>query len=67
MAGVSYGAASAMISVGSGSFWQQDQNYWARTQQVTQSQTLSATVIDQMFGASSTLTTGLAKKRRRMV
>jgi hypothetical protein len=49
-----------MISVGSGSFWQQDQNYWARTQQVTQSQTLSATVIDQMFGASSTLTTGLA-------
>ena len=49
-----------MISVGSGSFWQQDQNYWARTQQITQSQTLSATVIDQMFGASSTLTTGLA-------
>ena len=49
-----------MISVGSGSFWQQDQNFWARTQQVTQAQTLSATVIDQMFGASSTLTTGLA-------
>src|SRR6202163_3777579 len=60
MAGVSYGAASAMISVGSGSFWQQDQNFWARTQQVTQSQTLSATVIDQMFGASTTLATGLA-------
>jgi len=49
-----------MISVGSGSFWQQDQNFWARSQQITQAQTLSATVIDQMFGASSTLTTGLA-------
>ena len=49
-----------MISVGSGSFWQQDQNFWARSQQVTQAQTLSSTVIDQMFGASSTLTTGLA-------
>jgi hypothetical protein len=49
-----------MISVGSGSFWQQDQNYWARTQQITQAQTLSSTVIDQMFGASSTLATGLA-------
>ena len=49
-----------MISVGSGSFWQQDQNYWARTQQVTQAQTLSSTVIDQMFGASTTLATGLA-------
>jgi hypothetical protein len=49
-----------MISVGSGSFWQQDQNFWARSQQTTQAQTLSATVIDQMFGASSTLTTGLA-------
>jgi hypothetical protein len=49
-----------MISVGSGSFWQQDQNFWARSQQITQAQTLSSTVIDQMFGASSTLTTGLA-------
>jgi Flagellin hook IN motif len=49
-----------MISVGSGSFWQQDQNYWARTQQITQAQTLSSTVIDQMFGASTTLATGLA-------
>ena len=49
-----------MISVGSGSFWQQDQRLWARSQQVTQAQTLSSTVIDQMFGASSTLTTGLA-------
>jgi len=49
-----------MISVGSGSFRQQDQNFWARSQQITQAQTLSSTVIDQMFGASSTLTTGLA-------
>ena len=49
-----------MISVGSGSFWQQDQNFWARSQQITQAQTLSSTVIDQMFGASSTLTAGLA-------
>jgi hypothetical protein len=60
MVGVSYGAAGSMISVGSGSFWQQDQNFWARSQQITQAQTLSSTVIDQMFGASSTLTTGLA-------
>jgi len=49
-----------MISIGSGSFWQQDQNFWARSQQVTQAQTLSSTVIDQMFGATSTLSTGLA-------
>jgi hypothetical protein len=49
-----------MISVGSGSFWQQDQNFWARSQQTTQAQTLSSTVIDQMFGATSTLSTGLA-------
>jgi len=49
-----------MTSVGSVSFWQQDQNFWAKSQQVTQAQTLSSTVIDQMFGASSTLTTGLA-------
>src|ERR1700719_624516 len=58
IAEVSYGCS--MISVGSGSFWQQDQNFWARSQQITQAQTLSSTVIDQMFGASSTLTTGLA-------
>src|SRR6202171_5136089 len=60
MDGVSYGAAGSMISVGSGSFWQQDQNFWARSQQITQAQTLSSTVIDQMFGATSTLSTGLA-------
>ena len=49
-----------MISVGSGSFWQQDQNFWARSQQITQAQTLSSTVIDQMFSATTTLSTGLA-------
>ena len=49
-----------MTSIGSGSFWQQDQNFWARSQQVTQAQALSSTVIDQMFGASTTLATGLA-------
>jgi hypothetical protein len=49
-----------MTSIGSGSFWQQDQNFWARSQQITQAQTLSSTVIDQMFGATSTLSTGLA-------
>jgi hypothetical protein len=49
-----------MTSIGSVSFWQQDQNYWASTQQGSQAQALSATVIDQMFGATSTLSTGLA-------
>src|SRR5580700_1251760 len=57
---VSFGAASSMTSIGSGSFWQQDQNFWARSQQITQAQTLSSTVIDQMFGATTTLSTGLA-------
>src|SRR5580700_3188349 len=57
---VSFGAAGSMTSIGSGSFWQQDQNFWARSQQTTQAQALSATVIDQMFGATSTLSTGLA-------
>src|SRR5580700_3157870 len=58
MVGVSYGCS--MTSVGSVSFWQQDQNFWAKSQQVTQAQALSSTVIDQMFGASTTLATGLA-------
>jgi hypothetical protein len=60
MEGVSYGAADSMISVGSGSFWQQDQNFWARSQQTTQAQSLSSAVIDQMFGATTTLSTGLS-------
>ena len=49
-----------MTSVGSVSFWQQDQNYWTRVQQSDQKQSQSATVISQMFSASSTLATGLA-------
>jgi hypothetical protein len=49
-----------MASIGSLSFWQQDQNFWARSQQTTQAQALSSTVIDQMFGATTTLSTGLS-------
>ncbi len=49
-----------MTSVGSVSFWQQDQNYWSRVQQSDASQSQSSVVISQMFGASTTLATGLA-------
>jgi hypothetical protein len=49
-----------MTSIGSVSFWQQDQNYWSSAQQNSQSQAQSAAVINQMFGASTTLATGLA-------
>jgi hypothetical protein len=49
-----------MTSIGGVSFWQQDQNYWSSAQQDSQTQAQSATVIDQMFGASTTLATGLA-------
>ena len=49
-----------MTSIGSVSFWQQDQNYWSSAQQNSQAQALSSTVINQMFGASTTLATGLA-------
>ena len=49
-----------MTSIGGVSFWQQDQNYWSSAQQNSQAQALSATVINQMFGASTTLATGLA-------
>jgi hypothetical protein len=49
-----------MTSIGSFSFWQQDQNFWARSQQTTRAQALSSAVIDQMFGATTTLSTGLA-------
>ena len=57
---VSFGAAGSMTSVGSLSFWQQDQNYWAKSQQNSQSQALSSAVISQMFGAATTLSTGLS-------
>jgi hypothetical protein len=49
-----------MTSIGGVSFWQQDQNYWASAQQGGQNQAQSAAVISQMFGASTTLATGLA-------
>jgi trimeric autotransporter adhesin len=49
-----------MTSIGGVSFWQQDQNYWASTQQGSQAQALSSAVINQMFGASTTLASGLA-------
>jgi hypothetical protein len=51
---------SSVGGVGSVSFWQQDQNYWAQVQQNDQTQSQNSTVISQMFGASTTLATGLA-------
>jgi len=53
-------SAAASMSVGSISFWQQDQNFWAQGQKNDQTQSLSSAVIDQMFGATTTLSTGLA-------
>jgi hypothetical protein len=60
MAGASFGAADSMTSIGSVSFWQQDQNYWTKVQQSDQTQSQNSAVISQMFGASTTLATGLA-------
>jgi hypothetical protein len=60
MAENSFGAAGSMTSIGSVSFWQQDQNFWAKSQQGDNSRALSSAVITQMFGASTTLATGLA-------
>jgi hypothetical protein len=60
MAENSFGAAGSMTSIGSVSFWQQDQNFWAKSQQGDNSRALSSAVINQMFGASTTLATGLA-------
>jgi hypothetical protein len=51
---------SSIGSVGSVSFWQQDQNYWSQVQQNNQTLSQNSTVISQMFGASTTLATGLA-------
>jgi hypothetical protein len=51
---------SSIGSVGSVSFWQQDQNYWTQVQQNNQTLSQNSTVISQMFGASTTLATGLA-------
>ncbi len=47
-------------SVGSISFWQQDQNFWAQGQQNDQTQSETAVVITQMFNATSTLSGGLS-------
>jgi hypothetical protein len=58
--GLRLSAADSMTSIGGVSFWQQDQNYWSSAQQNSQAQALSSTVINQMFGASTTLATGLA-------
>jgi hypothetical protein len=51
---------SSVGGVGSVSFWQQDQNYWTQVQQNDQTLSQNSTVISQMFGASTTLATGLA-------
>jgi peptidoglycan DL-endopeptidase CwlO len=48
------------MSVGSISFWQQDQNFWAQAQQNDQSQTASSTLITGMFNATTTQSTGLS-------
>jgi hypothetical protein len=47
-------------SVGSISFWQQDQNFWAQGQRNDQTQSEAAVVITQMFNATSTLSGGLS-------
>jgi hypothetical protein len=49
-----------IMSVSSISFWQQDQNYWNKAAQSSQQQQLSSTVINNLFGASTTLSAGLA-------
>lgn len=49
-----------MSSVGSVSFWQQDQNYWNRAQQDDQSFSQLQSETGDLFGTSSTLAAGLA-------
>jgi hypothetical protein len=48
------------MSVTSISFWQQNQNYWARASQDSQQQAQTDALIGNMFGASTTLSAGLA-------
>jgi hypothetical protein len=48
------------MSISSVSFWQQDTNYWNQAQQSSQSQSQSAALTNDLFGASSTLANGLA-------
>jgi mating pheromone-induced death protein 2 len=52
--------AMSVGSVGSLSFWQQDQNYWSTAQQNEQTQSLNAAVINAMFNAQSNLSNGLS-------
>jgi hypothetical protein len=48
------------MSISSLSFWQQNQNYWARAAKASQAQAQSNAVINNMFSASTTLSNGLA-------
>jgi hypothetical protein len=48
------------MSVGSISFWQQDQNFWAKGQQQSQTQVASAALISAMGSAVTSRTQGLA-------
>ena len=48
------------MSISSLSFWQQNQNYWNRAAQTGQAQAQNNAVINNMFGASTTLSAGLA-------
>jgi hypothetical protein len=49
-----------MSSVGSVSFWQQDQNFWAKAQSDSGQQATNSAFINNMFGASTTLSNGLS-------
>jgi hypothetical protein len=49
-----------LIMVSSVSFWQQDQNYWNQAAQSSQQQEANSSLIGDMFGASTTLSAGLA-------
>ena len=48
------------MSIKSLSFWQQNQNYWARAAKASRSQAQMNAVINNMFGASTTKSAGLA-------
>jgi hypothetical protein len=48
------------VSVSSISFWQQDQNYWNQAAQDSAQSQASSSLIGDMFGASTTLSAGLA-------
>src|SRR5262249_37349230 len=48
------------MSISRLSFWQQNQNYWVRAAKASQAQAQTNAVINNMFGASTTLSAGLA-------